>query len=141
MKGFIVWVLFAFAVVCRAAAGGEGALAAVPGDPATVFWRVLFDNGPLGLFLAYMLHRENKRDLQDVQNRDAEEKRRDAMAERFRQLDERFLGVIEKYAFDAAEVQLALQEIRAGVGRIAGLLAGQPGDGNAGGAALFRKDR
>lgn len=138
MKGFIVWVLFAFAVVCRAAAGGEGASAAMPGDPATVFWKVLFDNGPLGLFLAYMLHRENKRDIQDAQNRDAEEKRRDTMAERFRQLDERFLGVIEKYAFDAAEVQLALQEIRASVRRIASLLAGLPSGDDTG---IFRKDR
>ncbi|MCD8352247.1 MAG: hypothetical protein LUC93_16715 [Planctomycetaceae bacterium] len=144
MRGFWLWVLFLFAVVCRAAAGGEARPDAAVGDTITIFWKSLFDNGPLGLFLAYMLHRETKRDKLDADNREAEDKRRLAVGDRFRQLDERFIDIIEKYASDTADVQHSLQDIRVGLRHIVALLSGGPvidSDLPSAGPRVFRKNK
>ncbi|MCD8138205.1 MAG: hypothetical protein LUE17_00225 [Planctomycetaceae bacterium] len=82
----------------------------------------MFDNGPLGLFLAYLLHREHKRDKLDADNREAEEKQRKEVGERFQALDNKFINVIEKYSSSTTEVNTALRGLQGGLRQIINLM-------------------
>lgn len=127
-----VVLFFAVTLICRIAAGGETAgtaAAAASADPVAIFWRTLTEYGALGIFLGYMMYREQKRDKRehDQKNRDQEQKaerERNAISrvkreeERLREIDRRYheldnklIALIEKYGSASTDLTLALKEL------------------------------
>lgn len=97
--------------ICRLALGGEGNVAAT-GDPVGLFWKILSESGIWGLFLGYMVYRDDRRDKRDQERNEREEKRREAASERFHALDKQLVGMIEKSTAATSGVEGALRQMQ-----------------------------
>lgn len=139
MRGIALpYSILALLMFCRMAMAGE-ILSAVPGDPLHMIWRVLIDGGPMGLFVAYLIYRDHKRDKRESEYSEREEERRKAASERFHALDKQLVGVIEKYSISTAGVENGMREVRMELFRIYSIITTgrvAPGDDT----RIFRKE-